>query len=197
MLQIVIRLVYLFFVCNVVTGCMLQVQEEKSAPEEKNSTMKLPYYDEAVIAAKRGDVDKAIDLFKKAALATPDFANIYTSLGLQYLQKGDLDQAEDAFDKAIGLDAGNYVAYNHLGAIMRKRGEFSTAETMYLTAIKLNPDYANACLNIAVLYDIYLYNHEQALLYYKKYQALSGGEDKLVSKWIVDLERQMVNKKAE
>jgi len=41
------------------------------------------------------------------------------------------------------------------------------------------------------LYDLYLHQSERALAHYREYQILSGSADKLVSKWIIDLERRV------
>ena len=62
---------------------------------------------------------------------------------------------------------------------------------MYLASIDQSAGYANAHLNIAVLFDIYLYDLDQAMGHYKKYQSLTNNSDKLVAKWVVDLERRI------
>lgn len=149
------------------------------------------YFNEAIIAAKDGDTEKAIVLFEKVTHENPGFSVAYTDLGLQYLKKENMEAAEQAFEKAISLNPSDFVAYNHRGIIMRRRGDFSGAKEMYQAAIELSPDYANAYLNIAVLYDIYLYDLERAMQHYKKYQSLISNSDKLVGKWIVDLQRRI------
>jgi hypothetical protein len=40
-----------------------------------------------------------------------------------------------------------------------------------------------------------LYDLNQAMQHYKKYQSLTKGSDKLVAKWVIDLERQISTKK--
>ena len=60
-----------------------------------------------------------------------------------------------------------------------------------MRAISHNSDYANAHLNIAVLFDIYLYDLDRAMQHYKMYQSLTNASDELVGKWVVDLERQI------
>lgn len=190
-MQKVTRIFAVFFVVGMMTACTMPVQESKRQVDAGHPTALNPYYEEAVYAAKKGHVDKAISLFETVTQGTPDFILAYTHLGLQYLQKNDLEQAEQAFIKAISLDVTNFVAYNHRGVIMRQRGDFTAAKAMYQTAIKYNPDYANAHINIAILYDIYLYDLEQALYHYKKYQSLSSDSDELVGKWIVDVQRQI------
>ncbi|MDH5611422.1 MAG: tetratricopeptide repeat protein [Gammaproteobacteria bacterium] len=192
MLNKVTRIIGVLFFNVMLTACALQVQESASHIDTENKIRLSSYYAEAVSAAKNGLIDKAIELFETVVHESHDFGDAYTYLGLQHLQKNDLDKADRAFEKAILLDSTNFVAYNHRGVILRNRGDFSAANMMYQAAIKYNPDYANAHFNIAILYDIYLYDLEKALYHYRTFQALSGESDKLVEKWIIDLERQIV-----
>jgi len=193
MLRIIIKISGSFFVASMLVACMPPAKEvvapvktsAAAVPAEKMN------YKAAIVAAREGDRDEAIELFSKATQIKPDYADAYVGLGLQYLQKKQLDKAGQAFSKAIALDSTNYVAYNHQGIIMRMRGDFTGAKAMYQAAIRYNPNYANAHHNIAILYDIYLYKYDLALYHYKKHQLLTGDSDKLVDKWIVDLERQM------
>lgn len=193
MLRPITRLFYVLCFVGVVSACATQVRDTG-----KTATTNPGQYNEAIAAAKEGDTGKAIDLLKKVTKENPNFSVAYTDLGLQYLQLNELDEAERAFEKSISLDSGDFVAYNHRGVILRRKGDFSGAKNMYQSAIKYKPDYANAHLNIAVLYDIYLYDLDEAMRHYKKYQSLTDNGDKLVGKWVIDLERRISanNKKA-
>ena len=121
----------------------------------------------------------------------PTFSNAHTNLGLIYLNKKQLDKAEHALRKAISLNPGDSVAYNHLGIVLREKGLFTESKAMYLNAIKHNSDYAIAHLNLGILYDLYLQEFKDALEQYKQYQAITNNDDKLVDKWIIDLENRM------
>lgn len=193
MLRTVSRLFSVLFVIVLVNACATKTHEVKEITEADSVSGNLPIYKEAIAAAREGRTEKAIELFKKITQEDPDSATAYTDLGLQYLKNKDMDRAEKAFDKSILLDQASYVAYNHRGVIQRIRGDFFGAKDMYLKAIKYKPDYANAHLNIAILFDIYLYDLKQALYHYKKYQSLTGNNDELVGKWVVDLERRIAD----
>ncbi len=185
-MQLVARITCAVTVIGMVSACAVQTPDRKS-----EMTGRPAYYEQAISAAKAGNVKKSIALLERVTQANPEFAVAYTDLGLQYLQANELDKAERAFEKSISLDSADFVAYNHRGVIQRKRGNFTSAKEMYLAALKHNPNYANAHLNIAVLYDIYMYDLERAMQHYKKYQLLTGNQDALVGKWIVDLERRI------
>ena len=53
--------------------------------------------------------------------------------------------------------------WNGLGVLHRQQGQFSEAEQAYLQAIELDPGYALAYYNLAVLYDLYMQRPELAL----------------------------------
>lgn len=169
----------------------MQYAKNKEQIEASGVIDEPTYYNEAIAAAKEGKIEKAIILLEQVTQANPGYAVAFTDLGLQYLRKDNLQAADLAFEKSIALNSSDFVAYNHRGVIMRKRGDFAGAKKLYLSAIDQNPYYANAHLNIAVLYDIYLYDLDQAMYHYKKYQSLTRNDDKLVGKWIIDLKRRI------
>jgi tetratricopeptide (TPR) repeat protein len=163
-----------------------------SSSEETKSLIKLPQnYDKAIAAAKNGKTADAIKLLSEVTKSYPDFSPAYTNLGLQYLKNKKQDNAEKNLRTAISLNPQDAIAYNHLGIILRHRGKFNDAKDMYNSAIKSKDDYANAHLNLGILYDMYLYELPQALRHYKSYQTITKNSDKLVSKWIIDLERRI------
>ena len=82
--------------------------------------------------------------------------------------------------------------WNGLGVLNRQQGQFSEAEQAYLKAIELDPGYALAYYNLAVLYDIYVQRPELALLNYQQYISLGADEGNAeVERWIADLRRRV------
>jgi Flp pilus assembly protein TadD len=148
-------------------------------------------YNNAINAAKAGQYDDAIAQFTAITSNNPDFANAYTNLGLLHIQKGDAVAADLAFRKALSLNDKDAVSYNHLGILLREQGKFAEAQTMYISATQAKPDYAIAWLNLGILYDLYLQDLPNALIQYNTYQKLTGNQDKIVEKWIVDLDKRI------
>ncbi|MFW2374685.1 MAG: tetratricopeptide repeat protein [Gammaproteobacteria bacterium] len=148
-------------------------------------------FPEAIEAAKRGRTSDAIKLLTKVTSNYPHFSIGFTNLGLQHLKNRDYDKAESYFRTAIKLNNNDAVAYNHLGVILREQGKFSDAQTMYKNALKHQPEYAYAHINLGILYDIYLYKLPLALEHYKNYQSITKNSDKQVANWIIDLERRI------
>lgn len=160
-------------------------QDKKDAP-----VMVPANYNAAINAAKSGETDQAINLFRDISAKNPKFSNAHTNLGLLYMKDKKYKEAEVEFRAAIELDDTDAIAYNHLGIIMRENGKFSEARDMYKKAISSKPEYPLAYLNLGILQDLYLQELSDALENYKKYQSLTNSSDKQVEKWIIDLEKR-------
>ncbi len=145
----------------------------------------------AVAALRSNNPQAAIDLLTPLTQSHPDYAGIWVNAGIAYFLLKQPDSARTAFSKAIELDPAQAAAHNYLAYMAREAGQFQQAEAAYGQALQANPDYALTHLNIGVLYDLYLHQPERALAHYREYQILSGSADKIVSKWIIDLERRV------
>ena len=148
-------------------------------------------YKSGLNALKTGEISFAIEMLKQVSDSTPQLEYVFTNLGLAYFKQENYENAEMAFQRAIESNAHDAIAYNHLGIIKRLQGRFNLARQTYQKAIQIDNEYASAYLNLGILYDIYLQDLDQALQQYKKYQTLTNDESNSVSKWIVDIERQL------
>ena len=140
---------------------------------------------------KAGKDDDALALFKTLTQAHPELATAYVNIGLIELKKGDLKAAESALLNAAALKPELAVTHNELGVVYRRLGRFDEAEAAYLKALQCEPEYAGAHLNLGILYDIYLNKLDDALAQYESYQALTGGGNDLVNKWIIDIKQRL------
>jgi Flp pilus assembly protein TadD len=175
------------------TACTRAPPKPPHAPPEANTSTKLSQADYrlALNEIKEGKNDDALASFKTLAQSHPKLAVLYINIGLIELKTGDLQAAEAAMLNASTLQPELAVIHNGLGVIYRRLGRFSEAEAAYLRALQCQPDYANAHLNLAILYDIYLNKLNAALVHYQRYQALTGGSNDLVNKWIIDVKQRL------
>jgi Flp pilus assembly protein TadD len=148
-------------------------------------------YRRAVNALKAGRNDDALDLFNSVARSHPDLAPPYINVGLIEIKKNNLHRAETALLRAATLSPEQPEIYNGLGIVYRRLGRFADAEASYLKALHFAPDYANAHLNLGILYEIYLNNLNAALDHYRRYQTITGSQNDLVKKWIIDVEHRL------
>lgn len=79
-------------------------------------------------------------------------------------------------------------ASNLLGIQARQRGDFAAAERWYQQALQQQADFAEAHLNLALLYELYLWQPAQALTHYQLYQQLTA--DPRAEGWIRILQQQ-------
>jgi Flp pilus assembly protein TadD len=100
------------------------------------------------------------------------------------------DEAIGHYRKAISVNEKNVNAYLALGLVQRKQGHFADAHTTYVEALDVWRDFPEAHLNLAILYDLYVNQPEQAQRHYEAYQFLTGGKDRKVHKWLVEVKQR-------
>jgi len=100
-----------------------------------------------------GQLDIAVQSYKKALSIMPDYAKAHYNLGgaLQELDK--LHDSAKSYENAIALEPENAQAHNNLAIVLRELDQLEEAEASCRKAIVLDPEYAEAhsCLSI-ILY---------------------------------------------
>jgi tetratricopeptide (TPR) repeat protein len=99
-----------------------------------------------------GDIDGAIEEFKRALAVDPENVNVHNSLGVCYGVQGKLDVAIDAFETAIRLDPEDVMATYNLGLAHLKQGDRKKALDLFLTAHSLDGDNPEVAYQLAVCY---------------------------------------------
>jgi len=113
----------------------------EDVPEQHRSThhtLKGQIYDDA------GDIDTAIECYKKAVALEPDGTWHYIFLGAALSKKSRLDEAETALRKALtkkgDIDEANY----NLSLTLAQKGNFKEAVEAMKKCLSLDPDYPTA-----------------------------------------------------
>jgi tetratricopeptide (TPR) repeat protein len=88
------------------------------------------------------------------------------------------------------VNKNNVNAYIALGQLQRKQGYFSDAQNTYLEALNVWKDFPEAHLNLAILYDLYVNEPEEAQKHYEAYDFLTGRKDEKVKKWLVEVKQR-------
>ncbi len=167
-----------------------ETEAEVSAIDLIAETNRLSYQ-AALDDLKNKKVKSAIKQLEALSETAPELDYLFTNIGLAYLKIEDYMRAETAFQRAISLNIRDFVAYNHLGVIKRTQGEFKEARQAYEKAISIDENYAQAHLNLGILFDIYFQDLKLALKQYQKFQSLNASPDKTVASWIIDIERRL------
>lgn len=121
----------------------------------------------------------------------PQLSGPHANLGVIYAQKEEWKKAEASLNTAVQKNRKNAKAFNQLGYVYRQQGDFAQAEKAYLKAISIDPNFADAYLNMGILCDLYLGKMQRAVKYYNKYQALQAKPSRQVAGWLVDINRRI------
>ncbi len=94
--------------------------------------------------------DKAVEEFTQI-IATEPSAPSYALLGISYQRLGRFDEAKQSFLEGLKLDPHNIGCLFNLGFIAERQGDASGAEARFQEVLRLNPDFADALLELANL----------------------------------------------
>jgi arylsulfatase A-like enzyme/Tfp pilus assembly protein PilF len=97
---------------------------------------------------ERGDLDRAIPLYRQAAADAPNDAEAWYDLASALREAGQLPAARQAVERALSLDARMPDAHNTLGIIDLGDGKLAAAEHEFETATGLDPRNAAALNNL-------------------------------------------------
>ena len=70
----------------------------------------------------KGNLEEAIEAYKKAHSLRPDYAESYYNMGNALKDKGKLKEALDVFKKALSIEPYNAEAYNSIGVVFKEQG---------------------------------------------------------------------------
>lgn len=194
------RRIAIFVLVSLLAGCA--ATGPGGVSDEQTTAKDLPKVDpkiaadyEAALSAMRdGKTAQAESALRQLAKKHPTFSGPRANLGILYFRADKLEQAKSEFHEALKINPDNVVSLNHLGIISRGEGKFKEAHGYYEKALQIDPNYAYAHLNFGILLELYMGKLPEALGHYKRYQELTKAEgkdeDKVVGKWIIDLDRR-------
>jgi tetratricopeptide (TPR) repeat protein len=106
----------------------------------------------ADLLVRAGQKDEAIPEYEKAAQFNPSDLQSQANLATAYLEKGLLGDAERVYKWTLSIDPGYGTAYNGLGVIAIQRRDTPTARGYFEKAVQLDPELADADLNLGLIY---------------------------------------------
>lgn len=107
---------------------------------------------EGILYAERGENDRAVFLFKRAAHLDPEWSSPQVNLGAALARMGMHDRAMAAYDQAVQVEPDNPVAHENRGLLLRHRGDFISARADLATALSLDPSSRNAAVALAAVH---------------------------------------------
>ena len=101
--------------------------------------------------ASLGQLDIAVQNYKKALSIKPDYAKAHYNLGIALQELGNLDDSVRSYQSAITLEPENAQAYNNLAVVLRELEQLEDAEVICRKAIFLDPKYAEAYCTLSII----------------------------------------------
>ena len=99
-----------------------------------------------------GQLDLAVEAYKKALAIKPDFAEVFNNLGNILRDQDKVDAAIEALKSAVKIQPDFADAYNNLGLALAKKGVLEPAMKAYSKALIIQPDHADAHNNIGNIF---------------------------------------------
>jgi len=96
-----------------------------------------------------GEIEQAIEAFKRAVRADVEFGPVHNNLGKAYFKQKKLYKAAWSFERARKLLPRNPEPLNNLGLVSEQAGELDDAVEYYRQALKLAPENAACRANLA------------------------------------------------
>ena len=97
-----------------------------------------------------GNLEFAIDNYKKAILLNPDYAEAHYNLGRAYQAMNQFNDSILSYRKAIASKPNYPEAYNNLGGTFQNLYQLDDAVESYKKALKLKPDYAEVHFSLGL-----------------------------------------------
>jgi tetratricopeptide (TPR) repeat protein len=107
------------------------------------------YYNLGEYWFSQGQLDKAIDDYRKALQIRPNYDDALSNLGVALAVKGELDEAIARIRESIHYSPDKADAYYNLGNVFIMQHKLVEAASAYTEALRLKPDYPEAHNNLA------------------------------------------------
>jgi tetratricopeptide (TPR) repeat protein len=96
---------------------------------------------------------EAIEAYRRAIDADPDFADAHCNLGTVYHQQERRDDARACYERALQCDPKHVEANLNLASLFEEQGRNEAALAHYKAALRIDPLRADAHLSTALLYE--------------------------------------------
>ena len=133
-------------------GLFQNVLTEASQIQKKFPTSVLLYNICGGAHTELEQFDLAIENYKKALVAKPDYADAFCNIGIVQQKKGKLKTAIQNYKKAIKINPLHVRAHYNMGIGYKTKGDLERAIACYQQAIKIHPRYAEAYNNMGTAF---------------------------------------------
>lgn len=108
-------------------------------------------FEQALILDENGDSQSAAELYANAIAEQDCVADAYCNLGILETQKGNTVKAFDCFTTCLKHDPRHSEAHYNLGNLYFEVNDFRLAQLHYEMTTEIEPEFANAYFNLALV----------------------------------------------
>lgn len=145
----------------------MEEQAEKQDEKYRRAFPELVLFMQGTSLVKKGELERAEELFLQAEKLAPNLAHIHNNRGHVYLKRGQLDKAETKFKRAIQLSPHYSPPYANLANLYIVRQQYDQALNACKKAIRLRTSSPEVYSNAATIY-LVKGRLSQAEAYYRK-----------------------------
>lgn len=120
------------------------IQQDQSNP--------LLYYYRAMSLEKNGNIDKAIEDYRKSNELKSDFILPISRIGKIYAKKGDFEKAIEFYKKAVNLGDQDTTTHYNLGVCLLNLRNNIEARSVFENLISLDANYSDAYYQLGIIY---------------------------------------------
>lgn len=145
----------------------------------------LSSFEQALVRDEGGDVKAAADLYATAIAEEDCVADAYCNLGILETKNGNTVKAFDCFTCSLKHNPRHSEAHYNLGNLYFEVNDFRLAQLHYQMTTQVEPEFANAYFNLALVQAI---NNdlEASAKSLAAYQALVPAEESRVARNVLD-----------
>jgi predicted TPR repeat methyltransferase len=109
------------------------------------------YYNLGKALDGNGLLEDALVAYQSAAKIKDDYADAWNNIGDCLTRLGRNEESVEAYQKAVKLNPSSHVYFN-LGNALLEKGDLVQASQRYQEALNLEPEFAEAALNLAIVF---------------------------------------------
>ncbi|XP_065065030.1 Bardet-Biedl syndrome 4 protein-like [Rhopilema esculentum] len=137
--------------------CYMYLKDTEKAIQSLKAAIQYSKHDISFIMLAKcflneGNLDAAIDVYKKAVEYSPENPELMTTLGLLFLQTGQPQKAFEQLGNAMTYDPHNVKAILAAGSMIQSRGDYDVALAKYRIAATSTPESPQLWNNIGMCF---------------------------------------------
>jgi tetratricopeptide (TPR) repeat protein len=122
---------------------------KRAAALLEEAHVKAPKNDEILgklgfVLAKNGDLQAAIEVYKKALLIDGNDDMVHNAIASLYRRTSEFDKAKEHYEKALQIDDDYEVTYYNYANLLVQLGETEHAKELYEKALEVRDDFVEA-----------------------------------------------------